>query len=106
MPRNGSGTYTAPSDSFNPAVAGTPIDPDDWNDTQTDYVDALTDSLSRTAQGGMLANLDHGAFSSLYTEIATPTNPSANILKVYAVDVAGVTKLASLNTNRFWLRNR
>lgn len=59
MPRNPStGVYTAPSNSFNPAVAGTAIDPSDWNDTQDDYVDALTDSLSRTGEGGMDADLD------------------------------------------------
>jgi hypothetical protein len=41
------GVYTAPDNSWNPAVAGTVIDPDDWNATQEDYVDAIN-TLSTT----------------------------------------------------------
>jgi hypothetical protein len=42
MPFNSTtGVYTAPDNSWNPAEAGTPIDPDDWNVTQEDYVDAI-----------------------------------------------------------------
>lgn len=63
MPRNGSGTYTAPSNSFNPASNNTPIDPTDWNTQLTDYVAAFTDSLSRTGSGGMQADLDMGTHS-------------------------------------------
>jgi hypothetical protein len=46
MPRNPTtGVYTAPDNSWNPAVAGTVIDPDDWNATQDDYVAALNNSV-------------------------------------------------------------
>jgi len=37
-----SGTYTAPSNNFNPAVQGETLDPDDWNTTIQDLEDALT----------------------------------------------------------------
>jgi hypothetical protein len=40
-----SGTYTAPSNGFNPAVQGESIDPDDWNTTLGDLEDALTESV-------------------------------------------------------------
>jgi len=40
-----SGTYTAPSNGFNPAVQGESIDPDDWNTTLQDIEDALTESV-------------------------------------------------------------
>lgn len=63
MPRNGSGTYTLPVNSFNPAVNNTVIDPSDWNDTATDLTTAITDSLDRSGEGGMLANLDMGTHS-------------------------------------------
>jgi len=40
-----SGTYTAPSNGFNPATQGETIDPDDWNTTLQDVEDALTESV-------------------------------------------------------------
>jgi hypothetical protein len=43
MPRT-TGTYTAPSNSFNPAVPGTNIDEADWNATLDDIEAALTAS--------------------------------------------------------------
>jgi len=44
MPRS-TGTYTAPSNSFNPAVEGTEIDEGDWNTTLDDLEAALTESV-------------------------------------------------------------
>lgn len=51
MSRNASGTYTAPSNSFNPAVEGTEIDEGDWNTTLQDIVDALTESTFTAGMG-------------------------------------------------------
>lgn len=53
MPRS-SGTYSAPSNSFNPAVRGTEIDFEDWNETLADLETAVTastytDGLTATA---------------------------------------------------------
>ena len=53
MPRNGSGTYTLPAG--NPVVAGTTIDASWANTTLNDVATELTNSLSRTGAGGMLA---------------------------------------------------
>jgi hypothetical protein len=53
MPRNGAGTYTLPTG--NPVSAGTIIEADWANDTMEDVADALSDSLSRSGQGGMTA---------------------------------------------------
>jgi hypothetical protein len=53
MPRNGSGTYTLPAG--NPVVAGTTIDASWANDTMNDLANEITNSLSRTGAGGMLA---------------------------------------------------
>lgn len=61
MPRNSSGTYTLPAG--NPVVTGTTISSTWANTTLTDLANAMTDSLSRSGDGGMQAPLflDDGA---------------------------------------------
>ena len=53
MPRNASGVYTLPAG--NPVVPGTTIDAAWANDTLEDLANEVTNSLSRTGAGGMLA---------------------------------------------------
>lgn len=53
MPRSGSGTYSLPSG--NPVVTGTTIEATWANNTLSDIATAMTDSLSRSGQGGMTA---------------------------------------------------
>ena len=53
MPRNTSGVYTLPSG--NPVIPGTTIDAAWANDTMEDMANEITNSLSRTGAGGMLA---------------------------------------------------
>lgn len=55
MPRDANGNYTLPAG--NPVVSGTPISSNTHNSTNNDLATALTDSLSRTGLGGMLAPL-------------------------------------------------
>ena len=55
MPRNVNGTYTLVSG--NPVVTGTVIDSAWANDTMPDFGAEMTDSLSRSGKGGMLAPL-------------------------------------------------
>ena len=52
MSRDGNGNYTPP---LNPVVGGQPIEADWANDTINDLAVALTDSLSRSGNGNMLA---------------------------------------------------
>lgn len=54
MPRNSSGTYTLAEPAFVPA---TPISSTAMNSDFDDLADAMTDSLSRTGNGGMQAAL-------------------------------------------------
>jgi hypothetical protein len=54
MPRNGSGTYTLPAG--NPVSPGTTIESSWANTTLSDIATELTNSLSRTGAGGMLAS--------------------------------------------------
>lgn len=85
MSRDASGTYTAPSNSFNPAVEGQTIDESDWNTTLQDIEDALTDSLSISGKGKITAHIDF--------DETTVTSPSANVGRLYVADVGGVTTL-------------
>ncbi len=55
MSRNASGTYTLPAG--NPVVTGTLIESSWANSTLGDIASSLTDSLSRSGQGGMTAAL-------------------------------------------------
>lgn len=55
MPRDVNGNFTLPAG--NPVVSGTPISSAVHNTTNSDIATALTDSLSRTGLGGMLAPL-------------------------------------------------
>jgi hypothetical protein len=55
MPRNASGTFSLVSG--NPVVSGTLIDATWANNTLNDLANEMTDSLSRSGEGGMLAPL-------------------------------------------------
>lgn len=85
MSRDASGTYTAPSNSFNPAVEGQTIDESDWNTTLQDIEDALTDSLSISGKGKITSHIDF--------DETTVTSPAANVGRLYVADVGGVTTL-------------
>lgn len=50
MPRNGSGSYSPPSNTWNPATPDTAILSDDWNDTLDDMATALTQSIASDGQ--------------------------------------------------------
>lgn len=50
MPRNGSGVYTAPNNSWNPAVNGAQALPADWMAILQDLVAAMTQSTSADGQ--------------------------------------------------------
>ena len=58
MARDSSGTYTRPSNSFSNPVTGQTIDPTDAAALFDDIETELTDSLSRSNKGAMLAALD------------------------------------------------
>lgn len=85
MSRDASGTYTAPSNSFNPAVEGATIDEGDWNTTLDDIEAALTDSLSISGKGKITAHIDF--------DETTVSSPAANVGRLYSKDVGGVTSL-------------
>ena len=83
MARDAAGTYTAPTNSFNPAVEGATIDESAWNATLQDIEDALTDSLSVSGDGKITAHIDF--------DETTVSSPAANVGRLYAADVGGQT---------------
>jgi hypothetical protein len=60
MPRNGSGTYTLPASSWNPATTATTIESSGWNTTAADLASAMTQSVSKDGQTPMTGNLPMG----------------------------------------------
>lgn len=62
MPRNGSGTFTPPSNSWFPAINGNAATSSDWNATLSDLSSGLTQSLSSDGQTAPVANLNMGTF--------------------------------------------
>ena len=50
MARNGSGSYSPPSNTWNPATPETPILSDDWNATLADIATAITQSIASDGQ--------------------------------------------------------
>lgn len=61
MPRNGMGTYTLPSNSWNPAVTGSVIESSASNATMNDLASALTQSLSKDGQTVVTGNIQMGS---------------------------------------------
>ena len=60
MSRNGSGTYSLPSNSWNPATNGTPATAADWQTLINDVASALTQSVSKDGQTPLTGNLAAG----------------------------------------------
>jgi len=65
MPRDPSGNYTLPTNDSSPAAPRNVIRSSDFNELTSDYATALTDSLSRSGDGAMLADLDMDGFDLL-----------------------------------------
>lgn len=86
MPRNASGDFTLPTNDSSPAAPRNVIRSSDFNELMGDVSTALTDSLSRSGDGAMLANLDFGGFAA-----ENATNIPALAANTMQVDNAGGT---------------
>lgn len=82
MPRNPTtGTYTRPDNDFSEPVLGEIIDPVGADELFNDYDAALTDSLSRSGEGPMQADLDLGGHNVI----------NGGTGAGFAIDVTGAT---------------
>lgn len=81
MPRDTNGTYTKPAGTT--AVTGQIISSSAYNNLANDEADALTDSLSRSGKGGMLADLSMGG--KKITNLANGTSLSDAVRRDQAI---------------------
>lgn len=93
MARASDGTYTRVSNTFSQPSLNVVIDPTHADALFDDLETEMTDSLSRSGKGAMLADLQTGAFSVLFSERSAPSSPAADKLALYAKDVSGTTAL-------------
>lgn len=95
MPRAADGTFTLVAG--NPVVVLTDIEPEWANNTLDDIADALTDSLSRSGEGGMLVPLLFDDGDSSDPGIAWEAEPATGFFRNGTNDmrlvVAGVEKV-------------
>ena len=108
MPRNGSGTYSPPVNSWNPATNGVPATASDWQAQLNDIRDALTQSVAKDGQtaitgtlqmgGNKLTNLGAGALpgDSLRWEQLFSQGQQADIASAATVDI-GAQNTTNLN---------
>lgn len=94
MPRNGSGTAVGAASTFNPAVAGTTIDPGagGWQTAYADILAMLTQSLSKDGQTILAGSLDYGgSFKNINMANGTAATDSATLGQVQAAGGSFVT---------------
>jgi len=94
-----SGTYTAPSNGFNPAVQGETIDPDDWNTTLGDLETALTESVytDQTSATDNAVVTQDGTDGRKVQETGVTINDTNQVASVLTMTLTP-TALASLPT--------
>ncbi len=96
MPFNGSGTYSAPASSWNPAVDNTDIDANDWIALLADLTTALSTCVLKDGTQTPTANIPMGGFK--FTGLAAGS-ASGNSLRYEQVNgvvtTAGDTLYAS-----------
>jgi hypothetical protein len=85
MPRNSSGTMTAPTGQ--PVIGGTPILASTFNTLVNDIVAELTDSLSRSGKGGMLAPFKHSDGTVGDPSITFTNSPTSGLYRAGADDI-------------------
>lgn len=88
MPYNGSGKYSAPTNSFAQAVGNTSILSADWNSTRADLETALSTCITKDGQTTITANLPMGTYrhtgvgnASALTDYASSGQVVKNLLK-------------------------
>lgn len=121
MSRNGSGSYSLPVNSWNPAINSVPATASDWQALINDVAQALTQSLSRDGQTVLTGNLQMGGnkltgmsagaasgeslrFEQLFSQgqpidlaSAATTDIGAQLTTV--LNITGTTTITSFGTN-------
>lgn len=79
MPRNGSGTFVPPSNSWNPAVGGTTISSTDFAAQLSDLASGLTSSICADGQTPISANLPMSGFNHTGVALGVNANDYARL---------------------------
>jgi hypothetical protein len=105
MSRDGNGTYTAPVNSWNPAINGVLASAGDYQALLNDIVAALTQSVSRDGQSPMTGNLNMGNNKISGVTAGTGTGEALAFQQLFAQGVmadiasAATTDIGVQNTN-------
>lgn len=103
MPRNGSGTYSSPSSSWNPAVAGTTISSTDWAALLSDLASAVTASIANDGQTPTTASIPFAAGLTSTTGSFSGTLTAQGLVDASAAAAGQIkfpaTQNASANAN-------
>lgn len=92
MSRNGSGGYTAPTGSWNPATNGNSATAADWNALLADMVAAIEGSLAADGQTPMTGNLQMGGNKSTGLGAATTLGDALRLENLIAgADIASAS---------------
>lgn len=108
MSRNGSGTYSLPVNSWNPATNGVSATPADWQSLIDDVEAALTQSVSKDGQTTMTGNLPMGGFKLTGLAAGAATGQSLRWEQLFAqgteADIASATTTTLGTQNSNFLR--
>lgn len=96
--RNGSGTYTAPSSSWNPAVATQEAQAGDWNDLLDDIEAAITASIAVDGQTVPTANLPMATYKHTNVGNAAARNQYATADQVQDGEIVYLTSVSGTDT--------
>lgn len=95
MPRNASGDFTLPTNDSSPAEPRNVIRSSDFNELMADLSAGLTDSLSRSGDGGMQAALDMGGFAvNNSSNLVENADIGVNV-QAYDADLTAIAALTS-----------
>jgi hypothetical protein len=103
MPRSGTGQYTAPTSSFNPAINGVLATAGDWQALLNDLSAALTQSVSRDGQSPMQGNLNLSNNKITGLAPGTATNDAATWAQLFGASTQA--DIASAATTDIGVQN-
>lgn len=121
MPRNGSGGYSAPTNSWNPATVGNSATPPDFNALLSDIATAISQSIAADGQTPITANIPMGsnkltglsqgvaagdslAWEQLFsqgveTDVASAATCDIGAVNSAFIRITGTTTITSFGTN-------
>lgn len=94
MARDGSGNYSLPVNSWNPATNGSPATAADWQSIINDVATAITQSVSKDGQTPMTGNLAMGGNKVTGLAAGTATTDAVTKDQLNTLDSTGVTAFA------------